>query len=586
MINIQQLTKKYGEQTVLKALTYQFPTKGLVCLFGPSGCGKSTLLNLMAGFDSDYEGSIQVGEVALQAMSFDELCAYRRNHVGFIFQNYHLISGCSVLENMLLASEDETKAIELLRSLSIYEKIHEKVEHLSGGQKQRVAIARALMKNPQIIFADEPTGALDRHSSKETMELLKQLAQDRLVIVVTHDHHNCDYADEVLKFIDGQIVSNQDIHHPHSETLWDAPRQPRSLVSQAKLNFKHHFKRYLGVSLAISLGIVAFMLSLSSSNIMQQSILDFQSKNTAFNNGYIRENLSETLFQQLSGDERIENVYQQFVLNDLELSNELHSETMAEKYPMPKTTESLSYGTLPKVNQNEIALTPSLAKKFASDIKDLIGQNVTLKIEDASLELKVSGIYNAAYDDFFISSDLERNIMEKMSGTPYSLSYDVGLFDDIVAVSSELKAQGIDSKNAALEVETLITTFTNLQRLFLILSILIFVIGYFLSVSLLWKLQASRFSEVGLLSALGYEKRAISKMIQQENSYLTCLATLSSGGLILVAIVVNSIFDFQLALSVGDMGQCIAVTWLLVYGTGLLLNRKLIQVEPAKALRM
>lgn len=586
MITIKNLSKQYGQQSVLNKLNYQFASKGLVCLFGPSGCGKSTLLNLLAGFDCDYEGELFVGSQNLHQLNEEDLCSYRRDHVGFIFQNYHLISGLSVLENMMLAKEDESKAYYLLEYLSIKEKAHERVECLSGGQKQRVAIARALMKDPQIILADEPTGALDRNSSKETMMLLKQLAQDHLVLVVTHDKNNCEFADEVIQFVDGRLMSNQTIHELSNEMRWSNKSKSMSLIGQAKRNFKNHLKRYLSVSIAISIGVVAFMLSLSSSNIMQQSILDFQAKNTVFNNGYIKEGLSESLFNQLNEDERIEHVYYQYVMNDIELRMDHHTEGMLEKYPMPKTTESLSYGTMPRVNQYEIALTPSLAKKFAGDIKTLIGQTLTVKYGDTSTSLTISGIYNAAYDDFFISSDLEKALMSKNDGNPYSLSYDVKSFDDIVDVSHELEVMGIISLNAAKEVASLSSTFSNLQRLFFVLSLLIFIIGYLLSVSLLWKLQSSRYAEIGLLSALGYNHKSIAQMIQFETMMLTLLGTCVSLGFMAIAFSVNEIFSLHLNLRINELIMCLMATFVLMYMTSFILNQKLIRVEPAKALKM
>ncbi len=165
MIQVNNLTKKYGNSLILDDTNFRFPNKGLVCLLGASGSGKSTLLNMLAGFDSDYSGEITVCGTSISKMNEDELCAYRRDNIGFIFQNYHLLSGYTVLENIMLHCElnglDEQtnveNAKELLNRIGISEKESEKIENLSGGQKQRVAIARALISNPNIILADEPT---------------------------------------------------------------------------------------------------------------------------------------------------------------------------------------------------------------------------------------------------------------------------------------------------------------------------------------------------------------------------------------------------------------------------------------------
>ncbi|MEG0391953.1 MAG: ABC transporter ATP-binding protein [Anaerovoracaceae bacterium] len=212
MIEIKNITKKYGKTVVLKNMNYRFKNNGITCLLGASGSGKTTLLNLLAGFDTDYEGEIYSCGEPIKNLNANALCTYRKNTIGFIFQDYNLIQGYSVLENILLAAElnnktkEENKAaaVQLMTQLGIDTKIHEKVENLSGGQKQRVAIARALINDPKILFADEPTGALDRETATEIMLLLKELSTDRLILVITHDQKICTFADEVLSILEGK----------------------------------------------------------------------------------------------------------------------------------------------------------------------------------------------------------------------------------------------------------------------------------------------------------------------------------------------------------------------------------------------
>jgi macrolide transport system ATP-binding/permease protein len=195
MITLKNLSKSYGSNTILEGVSYTFPQNGLICLMGASGGGKTTLLNLIAGFDSDYQGEIAAGGFPLNKMDPDALCEYRQTHIGFVFQNYHLLTGYSALENVLLAAElspeneaeSSAKATGLLRQLGLGDKLGQSCETLSGGQKQRVAIARALMTNPRLILADEPTGALDRTTSTEIMTLLKEISKEKLVVVITHD---------------------------------------------------------------------------------------------------------------------------------------------------------------------------------------------------------------------------------------------------------------------------------------------------------------------------------------------------------------------------------------------------------------
>lgn len=220
MICVKNLTKKYGDAVILDSFSYEFKSRGITCLLGSSGSGKSTLFNLIAGFDRDYQGEIISGDCDIAKLSLKELSGYRKTRIGFVFQEYNLIKGYTVMENILLAAElnDSTEkdnkifALELIERLGIESKTHEKIENLSGGQKQRVAIARALINKPSVILADEPTGALDRNTANEIMKLFSEIAKEKPVIIITHDEKICDYANEVFIIIDGKskIIKSYD----------------------------------------------------------------------------------------------------------------------------------------------------------------------------------------------------------------------------------------------------------------------------------------------------------------------------------------------------------------------------------------
>lgn len=596
MIQINHVTKKYGNNVILEQASYTFPQTGIVCLMGASGGGKTTLLNLLAGFDTDYEGEILVGGKALNHMNADKLCDYRKDNVGFIFQNYHLLQGYTVLENVMLASEltekDPTislqKAKSLLSRLHIETKETQKIENLSGGQKQRVAIARALMRNPQILFADEPTGALDRSTSTEIMELLREVARDRLVIVITHDQKICDFADKVIHIQDKKIVTEQS-DGPLIEKeipLKNSPYFKTSFFPRGLKNFKVHFKRYLAVSLAISIGVLAFLFSLSFENVIERSIEDFKQKNTAFNNGFIKGEDDGTVLNYLKSDERIDNVYYQYKLNNVTLSVNEKVEIMVEKFPTPKTGEGISYGTMPRQEKNEISLTPSLAKKFNSNINSLIGKELTLDYENRQYKLVISGIYNAGYDDFIISSDIEQKLYRDMpEQSNYSISYDVRDFSDIVKVSNTLKLQGLDTKNAADEVNAFQNTFQSLNKLFSVISILILAMSLFICTVLLIKLQNTRYHEIGLLSALGFNQRQITTMIFVENTLLSALATIVNLSLLACSVFISNLMVFPLIITSVEIILSVIATFAVVMLISFIASYKLIRTEPATALR-
>lgn len=254
---------------------------------------------------------------------------------------------------------------------------------------------------------------------------------------------------------------------------------------------------------------------------------------------------------------------------------------------MPKATESLSYGVMPRDGQNEITLSPSLAKKFDPHIQNLLGKTATLEVGGVSCTLTVSGICNAGYDDFFVSSDVEQQLYQNIpEGEPsYSLSYDVGEFSDVVAVSNSLKLRGIDAETAAEEVAALQSTFQRLNQLFFIISVLVLAIALFLAAVLLFKLQSSRYREVGLLSALGYGRRQITNMLRMENLLLAALAAVLDAVLVLVSLLAASVLDFSLPFSPGSTVISLAAAFAVVLFLSSCASYRLVRTEPAAALR-
>lgn len=595
MITINDVTKKYRDTMILEHSNYKFHQTGIVCLMGSSGGGKTTLLNLLAGFDADYEGEILVGGTSIRTMDADELCRYRKDNIGFVFQNYHLLPGYTVLENVLLSCElteaepevSRQKAKALLTRLGMAEKENQKSESLSGGEKQRVAIARALINDPQIVFADEPTGALDRRTSTEIMELLREIAGDRLVVVITHDRKISDFADEIIHIKDKKIEVEQTTSRQGENArrlMRNTPVQT-SAFGRGLKNFKVHIKRYIAVSLVISIGMLAFLLSLSFGNVMDQSIEDFKKKNTAFSNGYIKGTDDGGILKYLNSDDRIENVYYQYKQSDISLSQGGKTEIMSEKFPTPKATEELSYGIMPRREMKEIAVTPSLAKKFDTNIKNLLGKELILESNGGRYALTISGIYNAEYDDFFVSSDIEQQFYSNSEQNNYSVSYDVKEFSDIVAVSNNLKLRGLTSENASDEVYALQNTFNQLNKLFFVISILILGIGLFICAVLLFKLQNTRYREVGLLSALGFSRNQISSMISAENMLVCALATGVNITLLGCSTLFSSLLDLPFIITGTQIGLGVIATFGVIMLLSGAASYQLVRTAPAAALK-
>lgn len=597
MISIKQLTKKYGDQVIFEKTDCQMK-QGLLCLLGESGCGKSTLLNLIAGFDCNYDGTIIVNGLTLRDLSSDELCDYRRDHIGFIFQDYHLLAGYTVLENMMVACEaygnvadsEMQKADAILAKMNMLEKRNQKVENLSGGQKQRVAIARALMSYPSILLCDEPTGALDRQNSQDIMDMLKTISSDTLVIVITHDKKNCEYADEVLTIENGIIL-----HDGRSDEIDDklqtiTPKvHSSSKISIRKRSIKNfcvHWKRYLSIATAISIGMASFILSLSIQNIMNASIEQFKDDNFVYKSGYIKadENIN-TAVEIISKDERINSFYKQYKLGDMKLSYEEKEVMFPEKYPMAMANESMSYGAMPKEHENQIALSPSLAKKFMSNIQDLINTEITLDFKDVTYKVMVSGIFNAEYDDFYLSSDMEQKLYSDTSNDAYSLSYQVKNFEDIVAIQNMLNEKGIKSISAADEVDAFMNTFHTVKKLFAIVSVLIFSICLFISTVLLVKLRNTRYKEVGLLFALGYKRKTIQAMIVSEKILLSVFAVVVNCVLIGCVMLISTATGMAVHITLQQFMLSMLMTFLTIILISLFVIHKLIHIEVVDALK-
>ena len=191
--------------------------KGEFCaIVGTSGSGKSTLLNMLAGLEKPTKGEIVISGSHIEKMKEDELVRFRREHVGFIFQSFHLIGTMNALENVALplmfrgdpAKERLRKADRMLSLMGLDRHKKHMPNQMSGGQQQRVGVARALVSDPDIIFADEPTGNLDSHTSEEVMRLMRRVVQNqgKTLVMVTHDDHLAEYADRVFHIIDGKIV--------------------------------------------------------------------------------------------------------------------------------------------------------------------------------------------------------------------------------------------------------------------------------------------------------------------------------------------------------------------------------------------
>lgn len=292
MLEIKNIVKDYetAGDTVhaLRDVSISFRECELVAILGHSGCGKTTLLNIIGGLDHYTKGDLIINGRSTKQYKSRDWDTYRNHSVGFIFQSYNLIPHQSVLANVELAltlsgvskNERRKRAAEALAKVGLADQMHKRPNQMSGGQMQRVAIARALVNDPDILLADEPTGALDTETSIQIMELIKEIAKDRLVIMVTHNPDLAtDYATRIVKLVDGQIMSDSNPFDPSDGKEEEKSKKPAS-TKKTKMSFltalalsRNNLLTKKGrtflTSFAGSIGIIGIALILSLSNGVQ-----------------------------------------------------------------------------------------------------------------------------------------------------------------------------------------------------------------------------------------------------------------------------------------------------------------------------
>ena len=290
MLELKNIVKDYKTgDTMFRAVndvSLTFNKGEFVAILGPSGCGKTTTLNIIGGLDRYTTGDLLINNTSTKEFKEKNWDAYRNNSVGFVFQSYNLINHLSVLDNVELGltlsgvglSERKKKAIEVLKRVGLEKQLHKRPTKLSGGEKQRVAIARALVNDPDIILADEPTGALDSKTAHEILSLIKEIGKDKLVIMVTHARMYAEeYSTRIVELLDGEVIKDT----TSEENVVDQDREykPRktamNFMTALKLSFNNLRTKKLRTvitALAASVGIIGVGLVLSISNGFSKEI--------------------------------------------------------------------------------------------------------------------------------------------------------------------------------------------------------------------------------------------------------------------------------------------------------------------------
>ena len=429
MLKLKNIKKTYvsGDEKVeaLKGINIEFRKSEFVSILGQSGCGKTTLLNIIGGLDRYTSGDLIINGKSTKDFKDRDWDAYRNYSVGFVFQSYNLIGHQTVLSNVELAltisgvsrKERKQRAVKALEEVGLKEQIHKKPNQLSGGQMQRVAIARALVNNPDIILADEPTGALDTKTSVQVMEILKKISKDKLIIMVTHNPELAEkYSSRIIKILDGKITDDSDpIEHQKEEKQQDTKKRRTSMKFLTALrlslnNLMTKKGRTILTSFAGSIGIIGIALILAISTGVQNYINKVEEDTLSSYPITIEESTVDmsSLMQSMSGEntdnaenKEEEKVYSADIMNDMitTLSNKKQSNNLKElkKYlddgdnEITKNSNSIKYGYDLNINLYRANTDNEIVRVNPSTVMNAFGMGDMIEAQNNSAMSSVFG---------------------------------------------------------------------------------------------------------------------------------------------------------------------------------------------------
>ena len=461
MLEIKNISKTYEtvdlKQTALNKVNVNFRESEFVSILGPSGSGKTTLLNIIGGLDRYDSGDLIINGISTKKYNNRDWDTYRNHRVGFIFQSYNLITHQSILSNVELAltlsgvskKERRKRAIEALKKVGLSKHIKKRPNELSGGQMQRVAIARALVNNPDIILADEPTGALDTTTSKQVMDLLKEVAKDKLVIMVTHNPELANmYSTRIIKLQDGKIIDDSDPFKIDNKKVDDNKKVKRTsmnLLTAFSLSLNNLLTkkgRTILTAFAGSIGIIGIALILSVSTGLQNYIDKIQEDTLTSYPLTINKETSDTMSILLGSREssnsnndkitevqNFQNIFSKIGTNDMKAFKK-HLESNMRELNNYTSLISYSYEIDPLIYTKDI--NGKLLKANPSDLFDnlfgsspLMNTSLFAELPDNEEMIQneyklIEGKYPTNYDEIMLILPNEKEISDL-------LLYSVGL---------------------------------------------------------------------------------------------------------------------------------------------------------------
>ena len=552
---------KFNKQIILNDINLELSSGEFVCIYGESGSGKSTLMNIIGGLDNNYDGKVKIDDVSIKGLDLDN---YRRDKIGFVFQNFNLIPYLTVFENVMLMldmvklkeKEKIKKTKEALRKVGLIKHSHKKPNELSGGMKQRVALARAIINEPDIILADEPTGALDKKNANKVLNILKNLSlEGKLVIVVTHSNNVKKFANKIITLDSGKIIkfnniSDNKIDKKSSKTL------KRSLNSSIciKLGINNIFKnlkRNILIIIASSIGVIGILISLYVGSGVKKYIndeiknnidpLSFNITEKGKNELYDIKYYSESEISKIKKIKHIKNIVKNVSYSSAYIiyKNKKYDLVSLSSYTN-MNEKNIKKGNILK--DNDIVFSEYLENNIDGNVID---NYVSLYLLDTSNlepkmisdDLKVSGIYKNGKIDLLNNSNyayVKYETLEKiyndydMKLKPTELKIEIDNKSNIEYVKKEIKKLGYELSNMQDYTNTIfdyldIATFIISSFSFISLIVSIIMIITIFNINVL-----ERTKEIGIFRAIGFRKKDIKRIFKTEAILIGFLTGISS----------------------------------------------------------
>lgn len=566
LLKLENVKKEYkisksNKQIILNDINLELSSGEFVCIYGESGSGKSTLMNIIGGLDNNYDGKVKIDDVSIKKLDLDN---YRRDKIGFVFQNFNLIPYLTIFENVMLMldmvklkeKEKIKRTKEALRKVGLIKHSHKKPNELSGGMKQRVALARAIINEPDIILADEPTGALDKKNANKVLNILKNLSlEGKLVIVVTHSNNVKKFANKIITLDGGKIIkfdniSDNKIDKKSSESL------KRGLNSSIciKLGINNIFKnlkRNILIIIASSIGVIGILISLYVGSGVKKYIndeiknnidpLSFNITEKGKNELYDIKYYSESEISKIKKIKHVKNIVKNVSYSSAYIiyKNKKYDLVSLSSYTN-MNEKNIKKGNILK--DDDIVFSEYLENNIDGNVID---NYVSLYLLDTSNlepkmisdDLKVSGIYKNGKIDLLNNSNyayVKYETLEKiyndydMKLKPTELKIEIDNKNNIEYVKKEIKKLGYELSNMQDYTNTIfnyldIATFIISSFSFISLIVSIIMIITIFNINVL-----ERTKEIGIFRAIGFRKKDIKRIFKAEAMLIGVLTGITS----------------------------------------------------------